>query len=74
MYEGDLEHFVSAQSEGIGVRVIVNGAWGFAATSDLTPKGAATAARQASAIAKANAKSQTRPVQLAPTTGVGVVE
>ena len=72
--ETRVQNVVNTESTGIGVRVIVNGAWGFAATSDLTPKGAATAARQASAIAKANAKSQTRPVQLAPTTGVGVVE
>jgi len=71
--EDRVQNVVNTESTGIGVRVIVNGAWGFAATSELTPKGAATAARQAAAIAKANAKSQTRPVQLAPTTGVGVV-
>lgn len=30
VYEGDVEHFVSAQSEGIGIRVIVEGRTGFA--------------------------------------------
>jgi PmbA protein len=30
VYEGDVEHFVSAQSEGIGIRVVVDGRTGFA--------------------------------------------
>lgn len=30
VYEGDVEHFVSAQSEGIGIRVIADGRTGFA--------------------------------------------
>ena len=30
VYEGEVEHFVSAQSEGIGIRVIKNGRTGFA--------------------------------------------
>ena len=30
VYEGEVEHFVSAQSEGIGIRVIVGGRTGFA--------------------------------------------
>jgi PmbA protein len=30
IYQGDVEHFVSAQSEGIGVRVIRDGRTGFA--------------------------------------------
>ncbi len=72
--EDKVQNVVNTESSGIGVRVIVNGAWGFAATSELTAKGAATAARQAAAIARANSKSQTQPVQLAPVTGVGVVD
>ena len=71
--EDKVQNVVNTESSGIGVRVIVNGAWGFAATSELTAKGATTAARQAAAIARANSKSQTQPVQLAPITGVGVV-
>ncbi|MGJ3627515.1 PmbA/TldA family metallopeptidase [Sphingomonas sp. MMS24-JH45] len=57
----------------MGVRVIAGGAWGFAATNTLTDDAVAAAARQAVAIAKANAKNQSAPVQLAPTPGVGEV-
>ncbi len=53
---------------GVGVRALVGGAWGFAATSDLSPDGVATAARQAVAQAKANRAAQVRPHQLAPVT------
>ena len=37
MYEGEVEHFVSAQSEGIGVRVIRDGRTGFAYAGTLDP-------------------------------------
>ena len=59
---------------GIGVRVIADGTWGFAATSDVSPDSIAATARKAVAVAKANAKFQTSPVQLAPVKGVGDVE
>ena len=36
VYEGALEHFVSAQSEGIGIRVIRDGRTGFAYAASLT--------------------------------------
>ncbi|MEM8747254.1 MAG: TldD/PmbA family protein [Actinomycetota bacterium] len=35
VYEGDVEHFVSAQSEGIGIRVIRDGRTGFAYSASL---------------------------------------
>jgi TldD protein len=38
-------------SIGIGVRALVNGAWGFAASQNLTKEGVAAAAREAAAIA-----------------------
>lgn len=63
----------SSESYGVGIRVIVNGTWGFAATEDVTPDGVAQAAAQAVAIAKANARLQTEPVQLAAQAGVGDV-
>ena len=69
--DAHVENVVSTESIGVGIRVIAGGAWGFAATNDLTTDGVATAARQATAIAKANAINQTVPVQLAPTPGVG---
>src|SRR5690606_2150171 len=55
------------------VRVIAGDAWGFAATSRLDPDAVAAAARQAVAIARANARIQSAPVRLAPAPGVGEV-
>ncbi|HEY0502469.1 MAG TPA: TldD/PmbA family protein [Lysobacter sp.] len=71
--EDKVQNVVNTESTGVGVRVLVNGAWGFAATNDLSTQGAAKAAQQAAAIARANAKTQTSPVQLAKTPGVGEV-
>ena len=71
--EDKVQNVVNTESIGAGVRVIANGTWGFAATSDLSNAAIAKAAQQAVAIAKANAKSQTKPVQLAPVKGVGEV-
>jgi len=71
--EDKVQNVVNAESTGVGVRVIVDGAWGFAATNTLSNDGVAAAARQATAIARANAKIQTAPVQLASTPGVGEV-
>ena len=71
--EDKVQNVVNTESIGAGIRVIANGTWGFAATSDLSNTAIAKAAQQAVAIAKANAKSQTKPVQLAPVKGVGEV-
>ncbi len=71
--ETRVENVVNEESTGVGIRVIANGAWGFAATRSLDPDGIAEATRQALAIAKANARIQTAPVQLAPVRGVGEV-
>lgn len=37
IYEGEVEHFVSAQSEGIGIRIIRDGCTGFAYAGTLDP-------------------------------------
>ena len=71
--EMKVQNIVNTESVGVGIRVIANGTWGFAATSDMSPKKVAEAARNAVAIAKANSKYQTEPVQLAPTKGLGEV-
>ncbi len=68
-----VNNVVNTESAGIGIRVIANGTWGFASTSDMTPDSIAKTARQAVAIAKANSKFQTEPVRLAPVKGVGEV-
>jgi TldD protein len=69
----NVESINNTESTGVGVRVIANGAYGFASTNSLTPDSVASAARQAVAIARANAKLQTEPVRLAPVKGVGEV-
>ncbi|MEA9914503.1 TldD/PmbA family protein [Xanthomonas campestris pv. raphani] len=71
--EAQVENVVNAESSGVGVRVLADGAWGFAATNTLTSDGVATATRQAVAIAKANARLGGTPVQLAPVTPAGQV-
>jgi TldD protein len=71
--EDKVQNVVNTESTGIGVRVIANGTWGFAATSDLSDDAVAKAAQQAVMIAKANSRLTTEPVQLAPTKGVGEV-
>jgi len=71
--EHQVGNVTNRESSGVGVRVIVNGAWGFAATHQQTEAGVRGAVEQATAIARANAGIQTRPVQLAPTPPVGEV-
>ncbi|AWV07892.1 TldD/PmbA family protein [Marilutibacter maris] len=71
--EDKVENVINTESVGVGVRVLVDGAWGFAATSVVSEDGAAKAARQALAIARANAGIQREPVRLAPVQGVGEV-
>ncbi|WP_079224633.1 TldD/PmbA family protein [Stenotrophomonas maltophilia] len=71
--EHQVGNVTNRESSGVGVRVLVNGAWGFAATHQQTEAGVRGAVEQATAIARANAGIQTRPVQLAPTPPVGEV-
>ena len=52
-------------SIGLGVRALVNGAWGFAATQNLTTDGVVAAALEATAIANAKHKPGAAPVVLA---------
>ena len=55
-----------SDSEGFGVRVLAGGAWGFAASYDLSPASAATAATAAVEMARATATALDRPVELVP--------
>ena len=55
------------ESYGVGVRVLANGAWGFAAASRVQGPAAEDAATRAVAAAKANARANDRPVVLVPT-------
>ena len=54
---------------GLGVRTLVDGAWGFAATSNLNKDAVAAVAKSAIEQARANRASQLKPVMLAPTPG-----
>jgi TldD protein len=52
---GHVEQLLDEDSEGIGVRVLVRGAWGFACDRRLSPDGARDAALRACAFARAAA-------------------
>ncbi|MBJ6109989.1 TldD/PmbA family protein [Hymenobacter sp. BT523] len=71
--EKQVQNIASTESYGVGVRVIANGTWGFAATNTVTEAGIAKAAQLAVQIAKANSKVQKEKVQLAPEKGHGEV-
>ncbi len=60
--ENKVQNIVSSESFGVGIRVIVNGTWGFASTNNVTKDGIKKATEQAVAIAKANSKFQKEPV------------
>ena len=71
--EDKVENIVDTESYGMGIRVIANGCWGFAATDRLDNDSIAKAAEMAVVIAKENSRLQTEPVQLAPQKGYGEV-
>ena len=54
------------QHAGFGVRVLVEGTWGFAASSSISPDDGRRVTEAAVAIARANAMFQRKPVVLAP--------
>ena len=64
--ERRVQGVVDNETFGFGVRVLVDGAWGFAASSTLTPEEIVRVARQAAAQAKASRATQLRAITLAP--------
>ncbi len=64
---GKVQRGVINRKRGIGIRTLVNGAWGFQSTTNLTKKGIRQAATIAFKVAKASSKYVPTPVQLAPT-------
>jgi TldD protein len=54
------------EDEGVGIRVIVDGAWGFASVDELDPASVEEAARHAVQIARASARVNRVAVRLAP--------
>jgi TldD protein len=71
--EQKIQGVSNSESFGVGIRVIANGCWGFAATNDVTKEGMSKTAIRAVAVAKANAKIGGKPVELAPQKGYGEV-
>ncbi len=63
---GKVGHASDAESQGIGIRVIANGAWGFAASKDLGRAAVESTAARALDIAKASAQVKRENVRLAP--------
>src|SRR5215471_9143362 len=55
-----------SESEGFNVRVLVDGAWGFASSADLGRTSAEQTAARAVDIARASARVKQRDVSLAP--------
>jgi TldD protein len=55
-----------SRSQGFNVRVLVDGAWGFASSADLGRVSVDATAAQAVAIARASAKVKQKDVQLVP--------
>ena len=63
---GKVGHASGSESQGIGIRVVASGCWGFAATDDLTRDGIEAAAKLALEIARAGVHARKGEVALAP--------
>src|ERR1700726_1965081 len=63
---GQVGTLAQSESIGLGIRVLANGAWGFASTDRLTRAGVASCAAQAVSIAKASALAKREDVAMAP--------
>src|SRR5947209_7795312 len=68
--EERVQNVSRTQSFGFGVRVLLKGAWGFAASHIVTPESARRITGQAVDIARANAVYQRKPVKMAPAPGI----
>jgi TldD protein len=61
----EVESLLSSQDAGVGIRVLCEGGWGFAATADLGPGALESAALDALAVARAASRVSRHKVQLA---------
>ncbi|MBV9437994.1 MAG: TldD/PmbA family protein, partial [Acidobacteria bacterium] len=62
---GKIGHAADSESLGIGVRALVNKAWGFASTDDLSRESVEATAARAVEIARASSRVQQHPIELA---------
>jgi TldD protein len=60
------QHLRDHEFAGVGVRALVDGAWGFASSPHWTPEEVARLAREAAAQARTNAQGQGRRIDLGP--------
>jgi TldD protein len=63
---GQVGTLAQSESIGLGIRVLANGAWGFASTDRMTRDGVGACAAQAVSIAKASALAKREEVVMAP--------
>jgi TldD protein len=68
--EQQITNVTKTETYGIGVRALVGGSWGFAATRDLSKDAIARTAREAATIAASNDKVAPVRMRLAPVTRV----
>lgn len=64
---GVVEGVEERESLGVGIRVLVNGAWGFAATNEVTKQGIEVSAKKAVEVARTSAAVNKKRVKLTPT-------
>jgi TldD protein len=64
VWDGKIEELLNHRSRGYGVRVLVNGSWGFAGSSQFDRS--KEVVKQAISIARASTRVQREPVKLAP--------
>jgi TldD protein len=63
---GKVSSASDSESVGVGIRVLADGAWGFAATEDLTRQAVEMTAQKAVAIARASAQVKQHDVRMVP--------
>jgi TldD protein len=63
---GKVGHAASGESLGMGIRVLVDESWGFAATDDMSREAIERTAAKAVDIARASARVKEHPIRLAP--------
>ncbi|MFA6665918.1 MAG: DNA gyrase modulator, partial [Armatimonadota bacterium] len=63
---GKVEGLSAKTDEGFGIRVLADGAWGFASSLNLDPDDIDSVAKMAVRIAQASSQVQRKPVELAP--------
>src|SRR5437667_1083592 len=68
--EERVQNVSRTQSFGLGVRVLVDGAWRFAASHIVTPESGRRITGQAVEIARANSLYQRKPAKMSPASGI----